>query len=265
MPRLARLDTAGFLQHVIVRGIERRDIFNDEHDRQFFVERLLSLLSETVYGQRGLAKLHFFLQQATEKFRCRIHGFCLMTNHIQLILQVSDIPLAQIMQSVPLRFTKWINFSQNRTGHVFQERYKALLLDADAYLLQLVRYVHLNPVRAGMVAMPELYPWTGHRAYLGREIIPWLTTDWILSQFSDRVGKAQQAYDEFVHQESESCRQAKYHDGTVAGIILGDDRFADDGLRLANCRRDPDYSIFDIVAVVCHSYGVTDEQIQTPG
>jgi len=80
------------------------------------------------------------------------------------------------MQNLSLRYTKWINFSQGRTGHVFQGRYKALLLDADSYLLEIVRYVHLNPVRAGMVDAPEDYPWSGHRAYLGMEIIPWLSS-----------------------------------------------------------------------------------------
>ena len=244
MPRKSRIHFPGAVYHVILRGNAGDPIFFEDRDRYRF---------------------YLFLQQATEKFRCRIHGFCLMTNHIHLILQVADSPLSQIMQSISLRYTKWVNFSQNRTGHVFQGRYKALLLAADAYLLQLVRYVHLNPVRAGMVAMPDLYPWTGHRAYLGREVIPWLTTDWILSQFSDRVGKAQQAYGEFVQQELAGGRQAEYHHGTVEGIILGDDRFADEVLRQANCRRDPDYSIPDIVEVVCQSYGVTAEQLQAPG
>jgi REP element-mobilizing transposase RayT len=87
-----------------------------------------------------------------EKFGCRIHAFCLMNNHIHLVLQVADIPLSRIMQNVSLRFTKWINYSRSRTGHLFQGRYKSLLIDAETYLLELVRYVHLNPVRAGIVS-----------------------------------------------------------------------------------------------------------------
>jgi hypothetical protein len=101
-----------------------------------------------------------------------------MNNHIHLVLQVADIPLSRIMQNVSLRFTKWINYSRSRTGHLFQGRYKSLLIDAETYLLELVRYVHLNPVRAGIVSSAAEYPWSGHRGYLGMEVFPWLTSDY---------------------------------------------------------------------------------------
>ena len=79
-----------------------------------------------------------------EKFRCRIHAFCLMRNHFHLVVEVEDVSLSRIMQNISLRFTQRINYRQSRTGHVFQGRYKALLIDAESYLLELVRYVHLN-------------------------------------------------------------------------------------------------------------------------
>jgi len=244
MPRKTRIHYPGATYHVILRGNAGAPIFFEDNDRY---------------------RLYLFLQQASERFRCRIHGFCLMTNHIHLLVQVADIPLSTIMQNLSLRYTKWINFSQNRTGHVFQGRYKALLLDADAYLLELVRYIHLNPVRAGMVAAPELYPWSGHRAYLGRETIPWLTTDWILSQLSSGTDTARQAYGEFVQQGMGGGREAQYHHGTAEGFILGEDRFADNVLQLANSHRPPNYSMEDVVKAVCQSYGVTLAQLQAPG
>ena len=138
------------------------------------------------------------LQYAVEKFDCRIHGFCCMTNHIHLVIQTGEISLSRIMQNISIRYTKWINFTRSRTGHLFQGRYKALLLDADEYLLELIRYVHLNPVRAGIVAVPEEHPWSGHHAYLGTITLPWLTTDWVLSQFSGNIKKARAGYRSFV-------------------------------------------------------------------
>ena len=107
-----------------------------------------------------------------------------------LVVQTGDISLACIMHNLSLRYTKWINFTHSRTGHVFQGHYKALLLDADIYLMELVRYVHLNPVRAKMVISPDDYPWSGHYGYLGKEVLPWLTTDWVLSVFFTDIQKA---------------------------------------------------------------------------
>jgi putative transposase len=117
-----------------------------------------------------------------------------MTNHVHIVMQTGDISLSKIMQNLSLRYTKWINFTQSRTGHVFRGRYKALLLDADAYLLELIRYVHLNPVRVGMVSSPAEYPWSGHSGYLGKEFLPWLTTDLVLSMFSSDLPKARRDY-----------------------------------------------------------------------
>ena len=106
-------------------------------------------------------------QGSVERFGYRIHAFCLMTTHTHLAIQVGDIPLARIMQNVGFRYTQFINHKYQRTGHLFQGRYKALLIDADSYLLELIRYIHLNPVRAAMVRSPEEYPWSSHPYYSG--------------------------------------------------------------------------------------------------
>jgi putative transposase len=167
--RKPRVYSPGAAYHVTLRGNAGQALFFDNRDRTRF---------------------YLLLQEGIERFRHRIHAFCLMSNHVHLAIQVGDIPLSRIMQNLSFRYTRWINWRQHRTGHLFQGRYKALMVDADAYLLELIRYIHLNPVRAGIVKGPEAYPWSGHRAYLGREEIPWLTTDWVLGQFSKKASLA---------------------------------------------------------------------------
>ena len=162
MARKPRIHEPGAIYHVILRGNARQDIFADDKDRYRFYE---------------------ILQKSHERFRFRIHAFCLMTNHFHLAVQVSEIPLSRIMQNVSLRYTQWFNWRHKKTGHVFQGRYKAVMVDADAYLLELVAYIHLNPVRVRMVDQPEKHPWSSHRAYLGKEILSWLETGTILPQF----------------------------------------------------------------------------------
>ncbi len=169
MARKPRIHFPDAVYHVIVRGNCRQDIFIDDHDRYRF---------------------YLLLQAGTERFGHRIHAFCLMSNHVHLVVQTGEIPLSRIMQNLSLRYTRWINWRHHRVGHLFQGRYKAVLVDADAYFLELVRYVHLNPVRAEMAKTPEEYLWTGHRAYLGKETLPWLTTDWALSLLAEKRNRA---------------------------------------------------------------------------
>lgn len=244
MPRKPRIHFPGAVYHVILRGNAGTPIFFADSDRYRF---------------------YLFLQHAIEKFHCRIHGFCLMTNHLHLVMQVSDIPLSRIMQSLTLRYTKWINYTQKRTGHVFQGRYKALLLDADAYLLELVRYVHLNPVRAGIAEAAEEHPWSGHRAYSGMEVLPWLTTDWVLSLFSAKAEKARREYQAFVAEGIGGGKRPDFHNGNCDGLLLGGDKFAEEALKLANQRRRPEFSLAELIDAVCRIYGITRQQLQSPG
>ena len=244
MPRKPRLHFPGAFYHVMLRGNAGDPIFSDDRDRY---------------------RLYLILQCAVEKFHCRIHAFCLMRNHIHLVMEVGDVPLSRIMQNVSLRFTKWINASQSRTGHLFQGRYKALLVDADAYLLELVRYVHLNPVRAGAAGLPEDYPWTGHRGYLGKELIPWLTTDLVLNVLSPRIGPARKAYETFVAGGTGEGRRSEFHFGSHEGRILGDDAFADDVLLRTRQKGEREYSLAEVVGEVCARFRISEEQLKAPG
>jgi putative transposase len=243
MARKPRIHYPGAVFHVILRGNAGNPVFFDDRDRY---------------------RLYLILQYAVEMFDCRIHGFCLMTNHIHLVIQPGDIPLSRIMQNVSLRYTKWINYTRSRTGHVFQGRYKAILVDADAYLVELVRYVHLNPVRAGAAATAEEWRWSGHRAYLGIETLPWLTTDWVLGMLSSEEKRARESYAEVVNAAGSEGRRNEFHTGTCDGRVLGDDHFVDTVLEKISDKR-LRITIMDILKAVCGLYGCTFEALRAPG
>lgn len=244
MARKPRIHFPGAVHHVILRGNAGQSIFFNDQDR---------------------CRLYLILQYAVEKFGCRIHGFCFMTNHIHLVVQTGNVPLSHIMQNISLRYTKWINHTQSRTGHLFQGRYKALLLDADTYMKELIRYIHLNPVRGAMVTSPDDYPWSGHRGYLGQEVLPWLTTDWVLATFSADRRKAKKNYADFIADGIGEAKRDEFHSGTCEGRILGGDNFTDEVFIKTNQQRDKGYSLSEIIDIVCQHYDITIEQLKAPG
>ena len=204
MARKARIHIPGGLYHVMLRGNGGQDIFFCPEDRY---------------------RLFILIQEGIERFGHRVHAFCLMGNHIHLAIQVSDIPLSRIMQNLSFRYTRWINSSYKRMGHLFQGRYKALLVDKDSYLLELVRYIHLNPVRAGLVDDPAEYEWSGHRSYLGKEHIPWLTCDAVLAQFGNTVKEGRKQYARFVMDALDEKHRPEFHQGGDDSRVLGEDHF----------------------------------------
>src|SRR5687768_5882952 len=148
MARGARIDFAGAFHHVMARGVARSEIFHDDLDRRTFLAHLGSALSDA--GARSYA-------------------WALMPNHVHLLLRTGPVPLARPMQRLLTRYAGWFNRRHSRAGHLFQNRYKSILGQEEGYLIALIRYVHLNPVRSGLVAglgALEDYPWTGHRAIL---------------------------------------------------------------------------------------------------
>ena len=153
MPRQARIDIPGLLQHVIVRGVARSDIFQDDIDREDFLLRLKTLCLET---------------------ETRCFAWALLDNHFHLLLMPTTQTLGQVMLRLLTGYAVSFNLRHARSGHLFQNRYKSIVCDEEAYLLELVRYIHLNPVRAKWVDRPEDYPWSSHQAYLNAEVIPWL-------------------------------------------------------------------------------------------
>jgi len=244
MARKPRLHYTGALYHVMVRGNAGQNIYADDEDRY---------------------RLYLFLQEGVEKFGHRIHAFCLMNNHVHLAIQVGVKPLSRIMQTLCFRYTQWVNSRQKRIGHLFQGRYKAIVVDADAYLAELVRYIHLNPVRAKIVKNPEDYPWSGHRAYMGHEKLPWLTTEWVLSQFSQRLKTARAKYSEFVKCGRDEGHRQEFHSGTSEGRILGDDTFVERVYEKSEDGEKKSVTVDEIIERVGKVYGLTEEEMVSGG
>jgi REP element-mobilizing transposase RayT len=173
MPRPHRLHVPGGVYHVILRGNHRQPIFHQPSDR---------------------AMLDGLVADSLARFGARAHAYCWMTNHVHLAVQVADAPLGRIMQRIASQYARRVQWRLPTTGHLFERRYHAILVDADAYLLQLTRYIHLNPVRAGLAADPADYPWSSHRAYLGLASVPWLSTEFALRMLGADVDAARTAY-----------------------------------------------------------------------
>ena len=146
MPRLPRLHVAGGFYHVTLRGNHREPLFGSDSDRRV----LNSIVAESI-----------------ERDRARVHIVCWMTNHLHLLMQVADAPLGKVMQRIAMRYSRYRHRRLKTTGHLFERRYQAKLVDMDSYAIALLRYIHLNPVVASIVPDPAEYPWSSYRAYLG--------------------------------------------------------------------------------------------------
>jgi REP element-mobilizing transposase RayT len=204
MARKPRIHVPGGLYHVILRGNAGQSIFFAEAD----IPHLEALLAEGI-----------------RRFGHRVHAYCWMPNHIHLLIQVSRIGLPAIVQNLAFRYTRWVNQRQRRRGHLFQGRYQAILVDADRYLLALIRYIHLNPVRAGLVSTPGDYPHSSHRAYLGDHSIPWLHTAWVLGQVAATISEARRRYRRLIAAGLSEGHRPELYRGTRDTRILGDDHF----------------------------------------
>ena len=198
MPRKSRIDAPGAMHHIIVRGIDRQKIFRNDEDRNNFLSRLGVILTET-------------------KTDC--YAWALMPNHFHLLLRTGNVSISKVMRRLLTGYAIWYNRRHRRYGHLFQNRYKSILCQEDAYLLELVRYIHLNPLRAKVVPdvkALEIYPYCGHSVLMGKVKCDWQNTDKVLSLFSERSGPARRAYLRFVNNGIE---QGKRTDLTGGGLV----------------------------------------------
>jgi REP element-mobilizing transposase RayT len=201
--RPLRIEYPGAFYHVTTRGNEQKEIFKNQRDREQFLS---------------------YLESATERYGAVIHAYCLMSNHYHLMLETPQGNLSQIMKHINSSYTTYYNVKRKRAGHLLQGRYKAILVEADAYATELSRYIHLNPVRAKIVETPEAYPWMSYRCYTEGAAPSWLTTGFILGYFAKNAMAARENYRHFVHdlikREYSSPLQ-----GAVASTILGGAEF----------------------------------------
>ena len=163
MGRPLRIEYPGAHYHVTSRGNERKDVFKSQKDREQFL---------------------LYLESAVNRYEAVIHGYCLMSNHYHLLLETPSGNLSKIMQHINGAYTNYFNVKRKRSGHLFQGRYKAIVIEADEYAQELSRYIHLNPVRADIVGKPEEYRWSSYLEYIGERKHPeWLEISFILDYF----------------------------------------------------------------------------------
>ncbi|OFZ67514.1 MAG: addiction module toxin RelE [Betaproteobacteria bacterium RBG_16_56_24] len=202
MSRPIRIEFPDALYHVTARGDRREDIFEDDQDRQEFLS---------------------ILEQVITQFNWTCYAWCLMDNHYHLLIKTPDSNLSKGMRQLNGIYTQAGNRRHQRVGHLFQGRFKAILVDSDAYLLELARYVVLNPVRAGMVKKPADWKWSSFRASVGLEpSAPWLAGDGLLAMFAKRRSLAQQRYAQFV---VEGIKVDSPWANLTGQVFLGDEQF----------------------------------------
>jgi REP element-mobilizing transposase RayT len=221
MARSLRIEYPGAYYHITSRGNERKAIFSNKADRNSFLS---------------------YLKSAYLRYGAVIHVYCLMDNHYHLLLETPKGNLSKIMQHINGAYTTCYNVKHKRSGHLFQGRYKAILVEADAYAGELSRYIHLNPVRAGMVDMPEKYLWSSYRYYIGKKKKPnWLYIDFIQHYFEHKKMSVQKNYSNFVlskiFDDSDNPLE-----NTVASSMLGSDSFVEKIIDkyLSNKKKDRD-------------------------
>lgn len=214
MARSSRLDWKSAVHHVMARGIEKSAIFRDDNDRVQFVSRIDKCISET-----GVS----------------IYAWALMPNHIHLLVRTENIPLSKFMQKLLTGHANYFNKKYNRVGHLFQNRYKSILVQADIYLLKLVRYIHSNPLQAGIVNNYDMllrYPWTGHPGLAFPNYYPWQETAQVLNTFSGNKTDKIKQYLQFIQESEEIVYQdGRFDDGSFllgANGLLGLDESKED-------------------------------------
>ncbi len=202
MSRPIRIEFPNALYHVTARGDRREDIFEDDFDRQTFLATL---------------------EQVITQFNWTCYAWCLMDNHYHLLIQTPEGNLSKGMRQLNGVYTQASNRRHQRVGHLFQGRFKAILVDRDAYLLELARYIVLNPVRANMVKKPADWKWSSYRASVGLELAtPWLSADGLLALFAKQRSLAQQRYAQFV---VEGIKATSPWANLKGQVFLGDEQF----------------------------------------
>ncbi len=198
MPRKARIDAPGAVQHIIVRGIERKKIFRNDADRSNFLARLSTIVSET---------------------RTTCYGWALIPNHVHLLLRTGTIPIATVMRRLLTGYAVSFNLKYQRHGQLFQNRYKSILCQEDRYLKELVRYIHLNPLRANLASdlkALDRYRWCGHSAIMGKTACDWQNIEYVLKLFGNKISSARRNYRVFV---SKGIAEGRRSDLTGGGLI----------------------------------------------
>src|SRR5215207_5673600 len=243
MARQLRLHVPGGFYHVTLRGNHRQAIFFEESDRDL----LDSIVAEVVASQNA-----------------RIHAFCWMTNHLHAVIQVSNVRLGRVVLRIASKYARMVQRRLATTGHLFERRYHCVLVDAEEYLLTLLRYIHLNPIKAGLVSDLASFRWSSHADYLGRNTHPWVTTDFALRLLALERCRATACYRDFIA----GVDPSKWGEDLLSANraypqILGSDDFAArmmGGAPAISPRR----SLDDLAAEACRRFTVSADTLILP-
>ena len=244
MARPVRIEYPGAVYHIITRGNNRQLIFGDDQDRRKYLEKL------AVY---------------CEEKEIHLLSYCLLSNHVHLLLETPKGNLSRMMQPFQTSYTVYFNKRHQRSGHVFEQRYKALVVDKDNYLLAVSRYLHLNPVGAGIVERPGDYRWSSYGAYCKGKETGAVKCQRVLEYFSGPRKRQLAGYREFV--------EGKLAEGKIEALpvlkqaFIGDEEFAEQARRKAAKLSDSErvYALNRVVQAVCKVSGMAAEEIRRPG
>ena len=203
MARKPRVEFEGAFYHVIVRGNQRQKIFRDDRDRLTYLERV---------------------EHYRQRYRFKIYAYVLMSNHVHLLLETGKTPLSKILQGIQFTYTQYYNRRYRTVGHLFQGRYKAILCDRHAYLLELVRYIHLNPARLKNPQRLAGYRWSSHWAYLGQKGPVAVDTALVLGQLGNSPAQACKAYRKFI-EDGRGLGHEEHYYRAIDQRFLGDEKF----------------------------------------
>ena len=251
LTRPLRVEYEEAFYHITARGNERKPIFRDARDRQ----EMLNILND-----------------AKDCHGINVYAYVLMDNHYHLLIETPRANLVRFMHRLQTVYTNRFNSRHKRAGHLFQGRYKSILVEKENYLLELTRYIHLNPVRAGIARLPEEFQWSSYRSYLGIEKSPFLSTGWLLGQFSARnIKTAQLKYRAFVQDGLSDNFHNPFKD-LYAGFILGAESFSRSVIhRIKERELSPEIpaqitgklspQVSDVKEAVLKEFGITEEEL----
>jgi REP element-mobilizing transposase RayT len=239
MARQPRIHVPGAFYHVTLRGNHRQDIFFVPADREL-LERITA--------------------DVIERLQSRIHAYCWMRNHVHLLIQVGDQPLGRLILRIASRYARKVQARLETTGHLFERRYHALMIDADEYLLEVLRYIHLNPVRAHLVENPADYSCSSHLDYLGARTSPWITTDFALRMFHAERERATAAYARFINAALYEPSGFEEMLRTETGSVLGGDEFVGK-LRNDGWKARSGQSLARLIEEACQQFDVTPQAL----
>ena len=228
MARKPRVEYPGALYHVMCRGNNGKYVLNKDEDKLIYLE---------------------LVRKYKERYGFKLYSYCIMNNHVHLLIEMETVELSKIMQGIQQSFTQRYNKKYNRTGHVFQQRYKAVLCDKDNYLLQLIKYIHYNPVEAGIEAGLN-YQWSSHNNYLKFKNDGLVEIDFVLGMFSEDYKKAHRLYEEFMNLNNGDNDIDDYTIKYESSVAMGED-----------IDKSSTMDIDEIIDLICLRAGVKREEI----